>query len=399
MKKIAIISALCISMLFGSNTIDIGEFSVKSTLQGNSTKIEIFKGKKPFQEITEEWPNPCGVNFLFTGIYEKEPLAFAIICDNKYSAAEYNYDPKTQKFIYAGAIEDIYIKELAQTKEYFIGLSYGSFMEGGAYENGHFTGLSYDSEDGGAYEQVLIFEKPSNKLVQRIYGEASQSEEKLDLGYSMYCTGACISVGDYNFDGAGDFSLFYSYSRVGGDYRIYFLYDPKKKEFVLGEFGGANLAFDEKTKTIAQDDSYEINFGAINIYTVFKIVNNKMEKIKESCALVYYGEESETFLKYDCKEGWWDGFWQLSSTGLKKNFQLFAALSENKTKGVAIYKGQAEFITLSLNAKNGDSYIYDEIIQGKKNGKYAFTITEGEMTAASYINKNGKKFELENAGY
>ncbi|MDR1614716.1 MAG: hypothetical protein LBS26_04015, partial [Campylobacteraceae bacterium] len=70
-------------------------------------------------------------------------------------------------------------------------------------------------------------------------------------------------------------------------------------------------------------------------------------------------------------------------------------LSENRTKGVVIYKGQKEFITLSLNANNGDSYIYDEIIQGKKNGKYAFTITEGEITAASYTNKNGKTFKLQ----
>ncbi|MDR1614092.1 MAG: hypothetical protein LBS26_00795, partial [Campylobacteraceae bacterium] len=345
MKKIAITLALCLSVLFGNNTINIGEFSVKSTLQENSTKIEIFKGKKPFQEIMEEWNNPCSINLLFTGIYEKEPLAFAIICDNKYSAAEYKYDSKAQKFIYAGPIEDIYIKELAQTK-------------------GHYIGLSYDSGDDGAYEQVLIFEKPSNKLVQRIYGEASQSEKKVDLGYSGFCPSACLSVRDYNFDGAEDFSLFYSYSRVGGDSRIYFLYDPKKKEFILTEFGGGNLEFDETTKTITQDNSYDINFGEINIYTAFKPVNNKMEKIKESCALVYYGEEDEASLKYDCKEGWWNGFWQLSSTGLKKNFELFAALSENRTKGVVIYKGQKEFITLSLNANNGDSYIYDEIIQG-----------------------------------
>ncbi|MDR2081878.1 MAG: hypothetical protein LBP54_08365, partial [Campylobacteraceae bacterium] len=279
-------------------------------------------------------------------------------------------DLKTNKFVYAGAVEEISIQELAQTKE-------------------HYIGLAYDSEEGGAYKEVLIFEKPSNRLIQTIYG--GESKEEYDLGYSTHCFGACLSVGDYNFDGIEDFSLFYSYSRFGGEDRTYLLYDLKKRQFFLSELGGHNLIFDNNTKTIRQDIMHEVNYGAVEINAVFKVVNNKMQKIKEECALVHYDEESETFFKHDCKDGYWGGFWHLSSTGLKKNFELFAALSDDKAKGVVIYKGQSEFITLVLNAKNGGDYIYDEIYMGKKNGQYIFTINENGEVAVSYTNKDGKK--------
>ncbi|MDR2035049.1 MAG: hypothetical protein LBP89_10590, partial [Helicobacteraceae bacterium] len=115
MGKLVILVALCVGALLGDNTITIGEFSIKSTPQKDAMKIEIFKNKKPFQEIIENWESVCDINFLFTGIHSKEePLAFGAICDGVYSAAEYEFDLKTNKFVYAGAVEEISIQELAQ---------------------------------------------------------------------------------------------------------------------------------------------------------------------------------------------------------------------------------------------------------------------------------------------
>ncbi|MDR3352645.1 MAG: hypothetical protein LBO00_06550 [Zoogloeaceae bacterium] len=380
MFRFIFLAALCVSgasFAGMGDTITLGEFTIKSVPQKtNGLKIEIFKYGKPFQELADtEWPNYCDVNFLFTESHDR--ISFGIICDSEYNAAEIEYDIKKQKFVLAGAMEWFRtIHEIKETKDYYIGLT-------------HSTDTEYGKQDGS----LRIFKKPSNENIQTI----TNSDEGNDIFYInvSYCgTEGCLKVGDYNFDGIEDFSLLVAYDRQGNEERTYFLYDPKKKEFVPSEFSGYGLEFDAKTKTIKEDSWHAINHGSIDTHITYKVVNNKMEKIKEECALTYDEETHSAVFAHDCGDNYWEGFTHFSSTGLKKNFEFAVALSGNG-KGIVLYKGQSEFITLSLSAKNGDDYIYDEIYNGKKNGQYIFTINEGGEKSASYINKNGKKFNLE----
>ncbi|MDR2034542.1 MAG: ATP-binding protein, partial [Helicobacteraceae bacterium] len=92
-------------------------------------------------------------------------------------------DLKTNKFVYAGAVEEISIQELAQTKEHYIGLAYDS-EEGGA-EKMHnqmqnifleqierFNGIliattnlldNIDSAFSRRFDYKIKFEKPTEK--------------------------------------------------------------------------------------------------------------------------------------------------------------------------------------------------------------------------------------------
>ncbi|MDR2100184.1 MAG: hypothetical protein LBP40_05100, partial [Campylobacteraceae bacterium] len=358
MFRVIIAAALCVSALFAGmgDTITIGEFTIKSTpLKTNGLKIEIFKGGKPFQELEDtEWPNYCDVNFLFTESQDNR-ISFGTICDSEYNAVEIEYNAKKQKFDYAGAMEWFRtIHRIKEMKDYYIGLTYAT-----------------DSEFGKQEGSLRIFKKPSNENILTITSNAENSDI-FDEVFSYCESEDCLRVGDYNFDGIEDFSLFRGYDRQGGEERTYFLYDPKKKEFVLSEIGGYGLEFDAKTKTIKASHSEAVGYGSADVYTTYKVVNNKMEKIKEECSLTYYDETSSAVFAHDCGDNYWDGFTRFRSTGPKKNFEFAVALSGNG-KGVALYKGQTEFITLVLSAKKGDEHIYDEIYNGKKNGQYIIT--------------------------
>jgi hypothetical protein len=147
-----------------------------------------------------------------------------------------------------------------------------------------------------------------------------------------------------------------------------------------------NLFFDQKTKTItSSSDERDLTY---------KLENNKLKLIKESCHTEDF-EWGEGNFEHNCE---YSGvFTYLSSTGLKKNFELVIAISVDRTKGVVRYRGQKEFIDLALKRNGKNEFIFDEKYKGEITGTYALAIDEyGAVTKASYIRKkDGKRFVLE----
>ncbi|MDR0664769.1 MAG: hypothetical protein LBF86_04520 [Helicobacteraceae bacterium] len=390
MFRFVVLVAFCFSASFASvdNNIELGEFSVRAVTQGGElTAIEIFKNKKPFQRIegVEWWEELryCDINFLYGNLYGNEDeIGFGYICNATYSAWEYKYDPQEQMFVYAGPMEGLGVSEIKETDRFYVGLDYNHDHERNALR----------------YKSILVFQKPSNKIIQEIRRQTSGLDYTLN-GEANVCEGDCLAVGDYNFDGIEDFSLYVTTYSSAGEERNYFLYDPNEERFVVMEFvgeGDTNLQFDYEKKLITSfhKDPATSFSGAFERYLTYKIVDNKMVQVKAECRIIYYGEanDDELTLQHDCDN--YGGFSRLSSVGLKKNFELFVALNGDKTKGTAIYRGQKEFLDLSLSGNVAKDFTYNEIYRGKVNGKYIFTIDGYEIKDAYYINNAGKKFKL-----
>lgn len=90
-----------------------------------------------------------------------------------------------------------------------------------------------------------------------------------------------ISLGDYNFDGIQDFSLFESSYAGPNTSSLYFLYDPKTKNFYDSQFEGTSLDFDAATKTIHSHN--QCCAGSKHINKIYKVVDNKMVLIEQHC--------------------------------------------------------------------------------------------------------------------
>ena len=132
---------------------------------------------------------------------------------------------------------------------------------------------------------VKIFEKKTDKLIQQI-----------DLECQLWGLDN-ISVEDYNFDGISDFSVFEQSYAGPNTSRIYFLYNPKTKKYFESSFSGTSLEFDQKTKRV-----YEHNqccAGRSHINAEYKVVNNKMVLIKQTC--LEYDDKTEDYKKVKCE--------------------------------------------------------------------------------------------------
>ncbi|MDR1976135.1 MAG: hypothetical protein LBQ18_04020 [Campylobacteraceae bacterium] len=377
MKKFIVLLALCVcSLLADKEYIQLGAFEVRAVASKDGvTVLEIFKDKKPFQTIRAQkfpydWTNEaCDESFLFGWIDDEKSFGFK--CNREFVPLEYRYEKN--KFVYAGGLEEfLFFNEIKETQNFYIALDY-------KHDSWNKQSSQYDVT---GYDKVHIIQKPSNKIVQTIEGNLS--------GDAAYCEGNCIAIEDYNFDGFEDFSLLKEYGRTYSA-SLYFLYDPKKKEFFLSEIDGENLLFDQKTKTIT---SFFDGRDVLSRST-YKLENNKLKLIKESCYIedIEWGEGE---FEHNCEYS--GGFIYLSSVGLKKNFELKIAISTDKKKGVVRYKGQKEFIDITLKQKSQNELIFDEKYKGTIMGAYTLSINDyGVITKASYARKkDGKKFELEN---
>ena len=132
---------------------------------------------------------------------------------------------------------------------------------------------------------VKIFEKKTDKLIQ-----------KIDLECQLWGLNN-ISVGDYNFDGIDDFSVFEQSYAGPNTSSLYFLFNPKTGKYFKSSFEGTSLEFDQKTKRI-----YEHNqccAGRSHMNAEYKVVNNKMVLIKKTC--FEYDEKKEDFIKVKCE--------------------------------------------------------------------------------------------------
>lgn len=116
---------------------------------------------------------------------------------------------------------------------------------------------------------VKIVEKKTDKLLQQI-----------DLECQLWGLNN-ISIGDYNFDGIMDFSVFESSYAGPNTSRLYFLYDIKSKQYFESGFSGVSLEFDSKTKRIHEHN--QCCAGTSVTTAEYKVVKNQMVLIKEHC--------------------------------------------------------------------------------------------------------------------
>lgn len=132
---------------------------------------------------------------------------------------------------------------------------------------------------------VKILEKGTDKLIQQI-----------DLDCQLWGL-ANLSIGDYNFDGIVDFSVFEQSYAGPNTSSKYFLSNPKTGKFFDSGFVGSSLEFDPMAKRI-----YEHNqccAGRSHMNAEYKVVNNKMVVVKMTCT--EYDEETDDYKTVKCE--------------------------------------------------------------------------------------------------
>ncbi len=116
---------------------------------------------------------------------------------------------------------------------------------------------------------VKIFEKRTDKLLQ-----------ELDVSCQLWGLNN-ISTGDYNFDGAEDFSVFESSYAGPNTSSIYFLYNKKTHKYYESSFSGISLEFDPVKKRV-----YERNqccAGTVVTTVEYKVLNDSLIPLNQHC--------------------------------------------------------------------------------------------------------------------
>ncbi len=149
----------------------------------------------------------------------------------------------------------------------------GEFIQGDALPDRYFK----VAVKGDRAAAVKVFEKKTDRLMQTIDVDTQQR-------------GADgVSVGDFNFDGVQDFSIFESSYAGPNTSSLYYLYDPAKKLFADSGWEGTSLEFDEKKKTVSSTNSC---CAGTSVTTVtYRVVKNKLVIVSETC------------MQYDKKKG------------------------------------------------------------------------------------------------
>lgn len=169
----------------------------------------------------------------------------------------------------SGTIEGIW-KDLKNEKQLNITLSKKAEIDDGI--------IQYSSMDDKCFRivtdyqnvtEIKIFQKKTDKLIQKF---------DVDCQFmGLYC----ISIGDFNFDGVADFSIFESSYAGPNTSSLYFLYNPKTKKYFESSFSGTSLQFDEKRKRIIETN--QCCAGASVTTAEYKVIKNKMILEKERC--------------------------------------------------------------------------------------------------------------------
>ncbi len=206
-----------------------------------------------------------------------------------------NFDPKSNKLV--GIWKDLISnKELKITLTKNFDIEYGDtsewsnreIIQPNSLKDKYFKLIiSKTKDDFFAYVSgVKVIEKGTDKLIQ-----------KIDLECQLWGLNN-ISVGDYNFDGLEDFSVFEQSYAGPNTSSIYFLYNKNTNQYFESGFSGTSLEFDNEAKRI-----YEHNqccAGRNHMNAEYKVVNNKMVLIKQTC--IEYDEEKEDFITVECEQ-------------------------------------------------------------------------------------------------
>ncbi|MBK8807036.1 MAG: hypothetical protein IPO21_10465 [Bacteroidales bacterium] len=133
---------------------------------------------------------------------------------------------------------------------------------------------------------INIYDKKTNALIQTIEAEF------------LYREFYNVSVGDYNFDGIEDFSVFESFYAGANTSSIYYLRNKKKNQYSESGFTGTSLEFNAVSKTITEHN--QCCAGRYVTITNYILENGKMVLINKSC--MEFDEELNDFKEGPCND-------------------------------------------------------------------------------------------------
>ena len=139
---------------------------------------------------------------------------------------------------------------------------------------------------------VKILDKKTDKLIQLVTPDGEFDCELSGGGLHS------VEVGDYNFDGFEDFSIFETSYAGPNTSSLYYLYDPNAKQFFKSSFEGVSLEFDKKTKTISELN--QCCAGRQQTLKKYKVVNNKMVLTEQHCLIL--DEHKDRYIEHKMKD-------------------------------------------------------------------------------------------------
>lgn len=152
----------------------------------------------------------------------------------------------------------------------------------------HYFKTIITKEKGDFYARISgvnIYQKKTDRLIQTI-----------ELDCQLFGIDN-VSVGDYNFDGIEDFSVFEASYAGPNTSSIYILRNPNSDQYLKSNFSGTSLEFDNDSKLI-----YEHNqccAGRSHMNATYKVVNNEMVLVDKKC--LEYDDEKEDFIETNCE--------------------------------------------------------------------------------------------------
>lgn len=152
----------------------------------------------------------------------------------------------------------------------------------------HYFKTIITKEKGDFYARISgvnIYQKKTDRLIQTI-----------ELDCQLFGIDN-VSVGDYNFDGIEDFSVFEASYAGPNTSSIYILRKPNSDQYLKSNFSGTSLEFDNDSKLI-----YEHNqccAGRSHMNAIYKVVNNEMVLVEKKC--LEYDDEKEDFIETECE--------------------------------------------------------------------------------------------------
>jgi hypothetical protein len=132
---------------------------------------------------------------------------------------------------------------------------------------------------------VNVYRKRTDALVQKI------DVDTQTMGIDS------VSVGDFNFDGVADFSLFESGYAGPNTTSLYFLRDPAAERYVQADFEGVSLDFDAATKTVHEHN--QCCAGRSHENSTYRVVGNRLELIEKQC--LEYDEATQDLVEAPCE--------------------------------------------------------------------------------------------------
>lgn len=145
-------------------------------------------------------------------------------------------------------------------------------------------------------EEIMIYDKKTRKLLQKI--------DIKDEEFNNFIGIKSLDIGDYNFDGVIDFSIFGSFFVGPNTISNYFLKNKKNGKYELaGSYSYTSLSFDEKEKKVYSENRDGV--GQYHMIT-FIVEGNTLIPIEKNSLEIRDDGEIEVMISYvlDARGEW-----------------------------------------------------------------------------------------------